>query len=312
VRAVIRADGGVRLGSVARPRVSRPDDVIVAVAHAGVCRTDLYVAQGRIPVREPRVLGHEFAGVVAEVGPAARFRVGQRVAAMPWIGCGECPTCAAGEGTRCPHATMLGIDRDGAFAEWVSVPDRCVFAVPDALDLRVAAFAEPLCAALAVLGAGLEPTERVLLAGGNRIATVVERVLRRAGCERLVVWNPRVGGAPDAGAFDRGIETGATAEVLDGLLTAVRPGGTLVLRSRPAAPVAIDVNLAVRREIALRAVHYGDFAQALEWLADGFEVNDLFGASYGLRDFDRAFADARSERTKCFFAPAPASASGGD
>ena len=196
---------------------------------------------------------------------------------------------------------MLGIDADGCFADRVSVPDRAVFAVPDTLDLRAAAFAEPVCAAMAVLRASIEKTDRILLAGGNRIATLVERVLRRAGYERLTVWSPS-DEPPGVAAFDRSIETGAGAHIMNVLLNAVRPGGTLVLRSRPAAPVPIDVNLAVRREVTLRAVHYGDFSRSLEWLADGFEVSDLFGGTYRLDEFEQAFADARAERYKCFFA----------
>jgi L-iditol 2-dehydrogenase len=303
MRALARDVGILRLREMPRPHVARPDDVVIRVVCAGLCRTDLYVAEGRLPVQEPRVLGHEFSGVVETVGPEVRHvMAGDRVAVMPFVGCGDCRLCTTGESTRCPSATMLGIDRDGAFAEAIVVPARAVYPMPDRLSYRRAAYAEPLAAALAVLRAGLLYPSRGLILGRNRIAQLTRRVLAADGFNDVTLWDPAVDSPVLSGIFDFAVETMATDAVFGVLLDAVRPGGTVVLKSRPARPVVLDVAAAVRREVTLRAVHYGSFAQAVAWLADGFEVDDLLGPVVPLEAFDRAFTTVHeSEAKKVFF-----------
>lgn len=306
MRALIRTEGGLQLERVAAPRIGRPDEVRVEVAYAGLCRTDLHVASGRIPVDEPRVLGHEAAGVVVAAGPAADVEPGRRVALMPWVDCGECRECRAGQRHRCARGAMLGVGRDGAFAEQVVVPSRCAFPIPDTLDLRLAAYAEPLCAAMAVLEIGLDPRRPCVVAGSGRIAELTMRVLRAAGHHDSILWQPGVEPPPAPLSLDQAVEAATSSEVLAVLVAALRPGATLVLKSRPESPLTFDVATAVQRELIIRCARYGRFEDALAWLAEppeGLELSDLLGATYPLDDAERAFADAARERSKCFFAP---------
>ena len=121
--ALCRARGEARLERRSAPKPAR-GEAHVRVLLAGVCRTDLYAANGVLPVAEGRVLGHE---LVAEVITSSRFAAGTRVTAYPWIACGSCVECAAK--TECTSTRVLGVDVDGAFAEELCIDDACLHEV---------------------------------------------------------------------------------------------------------------------------------------------------------------------------------------
>jgi len=274
MRALVR-QGRVELAERAQPALGE-DDVLVEVKRAGICRTDVYVADGTLAVREPRVLGHEAAGVVASDHP--RLPRGSRVAIDPIRPC------------------MLGVERDGAFADFVAVPATTVHRVPDDLRWEAAAMAEPVAAALGVLRAPIHKRARGAVHGTGRIADLVVRVLEAAGFSPI-----RWEGAPAPSELDWVVET--RPDALSELMRALRPGGTLVLKSRPPSPAALDVALAVSREITLVARSWGAFDDAVTWLSTGrVRVDDLVGETYPLERFEDAFTAARrSERQKIFF-----------
>ena len=273
MRALVR-DGKVELAERAVPVLGQ-DEVLVEVKRAGICRTDVYVAEGTLAVREPRVLGHEAAGVVASEHP--RLPRGARVAIDPIRPC------------------MLGVERDGAFADFVAVPASTLHRVPDDLAWEAAAMAEPVAAALGVLRAPIHKRARGAVHGAGRIADLVVRVLETAGFSPI-----RWDGADAPRDLDWVVET--RPDALSDLMRALRPGGTLVLKSRPPAPAALDVALAVSREITLVARSWGAFDDAVTWLATGrVHVDDLVGETYPLERFEAAFAAARrTEKQKIF------------
>jgi D-arabinose 1-dehydrogenase-like Zn-dependent alcohol dehydrogenase len=121
--------------SVQRRRVPvpepRPGEILIRVEVAGVCRTDVYVAQGKLSSADPVILGHEFAGVVAADGRDDHgFAVGDRVVVMPAVPCGACVRCTGGMPECCPHHQFLGVGRHGAFAEYIAVPAQVVHHLP--------------------------------------------------------------------------------------------------------------------------------------------------------------------------------------
>lgn len=302
MKALIRGGGKVELRSVDAPEIEAPSDVLVEVHLAGICRTDLFVAEGRLPAPEPVVLGHELVGRVVGVGSrVGALRVGDRVTASPRLPCGECPGCRRESPTRCQAPRWLGIDVAGAFAECVRLPAPAVVPVGEALGGRQAAYVEPVAAALAVLKAGLSLREQVLVLGAGRIAVLCARVLRAHGFEHV-----SQGDAADAPAcaFDAVIETVPTAQGFAHALALVRPGGTVVLKSRPPAPVALDVRTAVSKELSFRAVEYGAFPEAVALLESRrIAVEDLLGDIYPLEAWADAFAVARGESAKTFLRP---------
>ena len=263
------------------------------------------MADGLIPVDEHRVLGHEFSGRVSEVGAGVkRVSVGERVAVMPWLACGRCASCRTQQYTACLEADMLGVERDGAFAETVCVPERAVYCVPGSLSDRLAAYAEPVAAALAVLNAPLPIEGRGVIWGNNRFAHLSLRILSLEGLKNVACHDPERDGPLPRAHFDYAIETGLSEVVLQRLMESLRPGGLLILKSRVARPVRFDFGLAVRRELRMHAVHYGGFDRALSLLAKrDLEVEDLLGPAAGLDDFTDVFDRARrGEAQKLFFA----------
>jgi L-iditol 2-dehydrogenase len=289
------------MSEVATPRCTRTDDVRIRVNVAGLCRTDLYVAQGRIPVREPLILGHEFSGTVLEAGSAAPFAAGERITAIPLLACGSCSACAAG--ATCADPRFLGLDLDGAFADEIVLPARYVRKVPDALDPRHAAYSEPVAAALALLNAPLPKGGTGFVLGTGRIAMLTERILHNAGFQAV----RRVGVDEAAGLSNQAdfvVETEANERALQVMLDMLKPSGIAVLKSRPAMPVPMNLALAVKKDIRLYAVSYAPFEDAIDLIASGaLALDDFLGDAYPLDGHDEAFAaSADGASVKIFFA----------
>jgi L-iditol 2-dehydrogenase len=308
MEAVVKKGRDVGAARVPWPSLRQDDDALIRVALAGICRTDLYVAQGRLGgVPDPLILGHEFAGTVVDLGPAcAALKPGNRVTVFPMIPCLACVNCGEGREQDCLRRSMLGVDRDGAFAEAVVVPARCVYRLPDGVSFRAGAYAEPVAAALAVLNAGLHSEQSGLIYGRNRFALLVEQVLRAHGFDRVTIHDPSDPGVrPEAHAFDFVIETFATPEALAEVVRAARPRGTVVLKSRQPWPVTIDVMQAIPKELTFRAVNYGRFERAIALLSEGrIGLDALLGPVYPLGAVTRAFEEAgRGESDKVFLAP---------
>lgn len=270
MKAVVLDRRGLSCVDVAEP-TPRPGEVTIEVAFAGVCRTDLFVAERRIPSELPRILGHELSGRV--------LGTGEHVSVDPRIADG-----------------FLGIDRDGAFAERVCVPESALIALPRELPLDLGAYVEPVAATLAIEKAGIRPSERGLVWGEGRIAELLVLVLRALGFEHIER-------EPARNAFDFAIETGLDTAGLDCLVDALVPGGTLVLKSRTLTPVEFPLAKLVKKEIQMRAVAYGSFQRAVELMTSGrLDVRPLLGAMHPLADAEDVFAEARrGESRKLMF-----------
>lgn len=295
MRALVRDGTSLGVCDVPVPTPG-PDEVRVRIALAGICRTDLAVAEGRLGASGPLVLGHECAGVVDAVGASVCGLLGRRVAVIPFLGCGTCVRCARGAGI-CAFARQLGVHVHGAFAEYVTVPAACVLPVEDAVSLARATWVEPVAAALAVLRAPLDKHANGLIYGRNRIASLTSALLAHHGFAHTEARED-----PPENAYDYAVETFATEESLSRIVRALKPGGVLVLKSRPAAPVPLDVREAVARDLTIVAAGYGSFTDALRLLDDdALPIDLLSGPAHPLDDFARVFAAAREdESTKRF------------
>ncbi len=291
--AVVRADGRTSLSRVRRPTLAAPDDVIVRVAFAGVCRTDLRVADGGAAVSEPRILGHELAGVVEEAGPRASVARGARVSIDPYVACRACAGCA--REAPCEAPAMLGLDLDGAFGSHVRVPAASLVPLPDDVPLDVGAFVEPVAATLAILRASIARADRGVVLGRGRIARLAYDVLRAKGFERVALHDPERDASLPASSFDFAVETALDAATVACAARLVRPRGRIVLKSRAGAPLAIDFGPLLRKEIALEPVWYGDFREAAA-LVGRLEVRARLAAPRPLAAFAEVFAAARDER----------------
>jgi threonine dehydrogenase-like Zn-dependent dehydrogenase len=291
-----------------KPRPKK-DEALLAVRMAGVCRTDLEILGGYMDFRG--VMGHEFVGDVVR-GP--RRWTQKRVVAEINCVCGRCDMCSSGLSAHCRKRTVLGIDgRDGVFAEFVTVPVRNLHEVPAAVDDVQAVFAEPLAAALQILRqVRFDKGDSVVVLGDGRLGQLVARVLKLAVKRPLLVGHHE--GKLEA-AEKQGIETmlekqyvaaGKADVVVDatgsgsGLalaMRAVRPRGTIVLKSTYAGAAEADLAPLVVNEVNLVGSRCGPFPDALRALASGdVDVAALVSRRFPLRQADKALKAARSPR----------------
>lgn len=166
---VCREPGSLELQHRDRP-VRAANEVLVRVRRVGICGTDMHIFRGRQPyLNYPRVMGHEFAGEIAEASETSPLAVGERVVVMPYLSCGHCAACQKGRTNCCVNLEVLGVHRDGALAEYVSVPAEFVLPIGD-LSLDEAAMVEFLAiGAHAVRRADVGAGQRALVVGAGPI-----------------------------------------------------------------------------------------------------------------------------------------------
>ena len=281
-------------------------EALVRVTRAGLCNTDLELVKGYYPFAG--VPGHEFVGHVESAPDAPEWR-GRRVVGEINIVCGICVTCRAGRRSHCENRTVLGIlGRNGAFAEYLTLPLENLHAVPDSLPDEVAVFAEPTAAALQVRQQlRLGPGDNVVVVGTGKLGTLVAQVLAQTGCQLTVAT--RDGRAPEV-LLQRGVRVAALGVLPDGRADvvvecsghpdgfavarkAVRPRGTIVMKSTYHGNTPINLSSIVVDEIILIGSRCGPFVPALELLASGeVEVAPLVHARYPLAKGLLAFEHA--------------------
>lgn len=298
---------GAELVDVDAPDVASPGCVLVKVASAGICGSDVHAYEWTpgyefMTAHMPVTIGHEFSGVISAVGTdVAHFSVGDRIVCWPTVACGKCPACAAGRPQHCASRAVIGLHRDGGFAECVEVPARNCFRVPESLNLELAALAEPLSISVnAVDVADVAPGDRVVVLGPGPIGLGAAWVAASRGADVLLAGfndEPRLAIARSMGiartadlatttleaavldAFgdkaDRVIEaTGIAASITDGL-SVLRAGGILVAAGIHSRPIELDLTRFIREKKQLRAAHdttSAAFSQALGLLAENAAV----------------------------------------
>jgi 2-desacetyl-2-hydroxyethyl bacteriochlorophyllide A dehydrogenase len=287
--------------------VPRTDgEALIRVAISGVCGTDLELARGYYPFTG--VIGHEFVGeVVASPDPAW---IGRRVVGDINAVCGACEACRNGRPTHCESRTVLGIvQRNGAHAEYVTLPVENLHAVPDSVPDEAAVFVEPLAAAIEILHQiHVRPDDRVLLVGAGRLGQLVAQVLALTGARlHVVARHPqqiallRARGIStiaendvELRRYDVVVEATGSPSGLDLARSALRPRGTLVLKSTYRGAVSIDLAPFVVDEITIVGSRCGPFAPALRLLERGeIDPTPLIGETHPLAEAVAAVAAAR-------------------
>lgn len=178
--AVLYGERDIRMGSLPDPEI-RPDEVLVRSAYAGLCGTDLHIYRGEFQnrVQFPAVQGHEFGGIVQEVGRDARgFRPGDRVAVDPIVSCHACPACLTGRINACRNLKLLGVDLPGGFAEFVAAPASHLFVLPENVPLSQVPMVEVYALGHHILTRGqVQPGETVVVLGAGKLGLAVLDVL---------------------------------------------------------------------------------------------------------------------------------------
>jgi threonine dehydrogenase-like Zn-dependent dehydrogenase len=273
MRALWLEEGEISLRELPRPEPATRE-ALVRVVRAGVCNTDLELVKGYYPFRG--VLGHEFVGVV-EGGPAKLD--GQRVVGEINAVCGRCRSCREGMPTHCENRSVLGISgRDGAFAEYLTLPAANLHPVPDVVSTDAATFVEPLAAALRIQEqVDVGERQRVLVAGAGKLGLLIARSLALTSCElTLLCRRPETAARLtsqglscsladelEGRAYDVAIECTGNPEGFELARRALRPRGTLVMKSTYADKLLLDAAPLVVDEIRLVGSRCGPFPEAL-------------------------------------------------
>ena len=269
-------------------------EALVRVLCAGICNTDLELIKGYYPYTG--IIGHEFVGVV-EQGP--EHLINQRVVGEINAACGYCRFCRSGQPTHCENRTVLGIvNRNGAFAEYLSLPIENLHIVPKNVSTAAATFTEPLAAALEIQQQiTLSQDDRVLVVGDGKLGQLIAQTIALTGCELLVVGrhedkllNLAARGIKTGLAnsvkdryFDVSIDCTGNPEGFNTARRALRPRGTLILKSTYAGNLSLDASALVVDEITLIGSRCGPFVPALELLAtEKVNVQSLIQGIYPL------------------------------
>ena len=272
MKAIFKKNNRITLQEKHIPDLIDGNDLLIKVTLAALCRTDLYVAQNKIPVKDGITIGHEFTGIVEKMGcNVDGIKPMQRVGVMPVFFNGD-------------DFSMLGIEIDGAYADYIRVPASNVFPIPDELTIEEAAFLEPIAASLAVCNAAIYPADRGLIYGQNRTAELTRRILKLKGFNSIDVCmeNQR---PKQTNSYDFVIETSATTEAFEDIARLVKPKGMILLKSRPYSAIPMPISTIVRKEIQLKGVHYGGFKEGIALIASKqLDVSDLFGCTYSFEE----------------------------
>ena len=274
--------------------VLRPGEALVQVRLAGICGTDIHLAEGkRKDAPDSLIPGHEFMGVVAEVAdPASCDLVGRRVVAEPIINCGQCPTCRRGHPHVCERLRVRGVHVDGVFAEYAAVGVERIHLVPEGIADRLAAVVEPLAVAVHVVRrARPQVGDTVMVVGAGPIGLLVAQVARQAGAARTVVVevNPhRLAVATHLGfetldardpaqqdaplGMDVVFEVSGSVPGIARAIRSLRPRGTLLVVGFFPEPPPVELAQVLLKELELRGSRVyasGDFPAALALLEKG-------------------------------------------
>jgi alcohol dehydrogenase/L-iditol 2-dehydrogenase len=317
--------GSVELREVAVPEIG-DDDVLLAVGAVSVCGSDVHQAHGTAswPINVPVTLGHEFGGTIASAGRAVRgFREGDRVVSeTAAVICGTCGMCRSGRYNLCPTRKGFGYGVNGAMAQFVKVPARCLHHVPDALPFDLACLAEPHAVAFNAMcmNATIRPGDTVVVLGPGPIGLLCARMAALAGAHPLVVAGltadrPRLETARALGAThvvdvqredlaavvrdlgplgaDLVCDASGSSRTFDAALALVRPDGQVVKVGWSPESLAVNVNPLVQKNVRLQGSfshNWPIWERVIALIAAGLTRADLvIGLRTGLDGWREAF-----------------------
>ena len=294
------------------------DETLVRVNLAGICGTDLEILDGYMEYTG--ILGHEFVGTVEKSRNPTM--VGKRVVGEINAGCGKCDSCMGGMQRHCPSRTVLGIlKRDGAFAEFLSLPEKNLHVIPDSISNEQAVFVEPLAAAFEIKEqVSLKPEWNVAVVGDGRLAQLIIQVIKLT-CSNITCFGKheskleglvqsgikiKIGiESTDEKLFDLVVEaTGSNSGFVD-TMKLVKPRGIVILKSTIASRENLDLTPTIINEITLIGSRCGLFKPAIDALASGIiSVNSMIDSTFPLEKFEDAIIHAKKPNTlKVFLKP---------
>lgn len=296
-------DDGLKLDVNYPMPISKPGEALIKVNTIGICNTDYEITKGYMGYKG--ILGHEFTGIVQDASNKAL--VGKRVVGEINCGCGECDWCKQGLARHCFNRSTLGIwQREGCFAEYVSLPEQNLLLIPDNVSNEEAVFVEPLAAALEILEQiHIPPYKKVIVLGDGKLGLIIALALNASGLDITLVGkhDEKLQIAKSQGVktkllsdlkiekkYDYVVEATGSISGFETSLALTKPRGALILKSTIAASKEINLAPIVVDEITIVGSRCGQFAPALRMLEQKkIDVLPLISDVYSIDDSIQAF-----------------------
>tara|TARA_R110002096_G_scaffold436105_1_gene668153 strand:- start:175667 stop:176698 length:1032 start_codon:yes stop_codon:yes gene_type:complete len=323
-----KAEVGIWLENVDMPEIGH-NDVLVKVRKTAICGTDIHIfnwddwAQKTIPV--PMTVGHEFAGEIVEIGSEVRgMNIGDRVSAEGHVTCGHCRKCRAGERHLCRNTVGIGVNRPGAFAEFISVPASNICLLPDSISDDLGAMLDPLGnAAHTALEFDLVG-EDVLITGAGPIGIMAVAIAKHVGARHIVITDvndTRLKIAKQMGAtrainvnrhalkdvmedlqmtegFDVGLEMSGNARAFSDMLDIMNHGGKIAMLGLMPEGTAINWNHVIFKGLEIRGIYgrrmFETWYKMIAMLESGLDLSPVLTHHFAIDDYAEAFEIMRS------------------
>ncbi|WP_136659049.1 L-threonine 3-dehydrogenase [Nitratireductor sp. XY-223] len=330
MRALVKekAAPGLTMKEVEVPEPG-PGEVRIRIDSASICGTDMHIynwdewAKKTIPV--PMTIGHEFVGHIDKLGPGTEsFEPGQRVSGEGHIVCGHCRNCRAGREHLCRDTKGIGVNRTGAFADYLVIPEHNVYPIPDDIPDEYASILDPLGNAVHTALSFDLVGEDVLITGAGPIGLMAAAVCRHVGARHVVVTdiNPKrlalaskmgatravVAGEEDLDdimtelgmkeGFDVGLEMSGSAAALQDMIETLNNGGQVGLLGIFHGPVAIDLNKAIFKGLQFKGIYgremFDTWHKALAMLESGLDISPILTHRFAFEEFEKGFEALRN------------------
>ncbi len=325
MRALVKekAAPGIWLKDIPEPEPGH-NDVLIRISKTAICGTDIHIynwdewAARTIPV--PMAVGHEFCGVIEAVGSEVRgLKPGDRVSGEGHITCGHCRNCRAGRRHLCRNTVGVGVNRQGCFAEYLTIPASNVFVLPEAITDDIASILDPLGNAVHTALSFDLVGEDVLITGAGPIGIMAAAICRHVGARHVVITDIndyRLGLAAGMGAtrtvnvqreklddimdelemtegFDVGLEMSGNATAFRDMLRTMHHGGKIALLGIPPGDTAIDWNQVIFKGLVIKGVYgremFETWYKMASMLQSGLDVSPVITHHYAIQDFQQGF-----------------------
>src|SRR5579862_5978972 len=330
MKALVKAERapGLTLQRIKKPEIGH-NDVLIKIRKTAICGTDVHIwkwddwAQKTIPV--PIQVGHEFVGEIVELGQEVRgFRVGDRVSGEGHITCGYCRNCRAGRRHLCRNTVGIGVNREGCFAEYLSLPAFNTFKIPDDISDELASFFDPFGNATHTALSFNLVGEDVLITGAGPIGIMAAAIARHVGARHIVITDLndyRLGLAKKMGAtrtvnasrehlkdvmddlgmtegFDVGLEMSGVPAAFTAMLEHMNHGGKVARLGLLPAGTPIDWNKVIFKGLEIKGIYgremFETWYKMVSMLQSGLDITPLVTHRFAAEEYEAAFATAMS------------------
>ena len=317
------SEKGIWLKDVAKP-VINTNDVMIKITHTAICGTDLHIYKwddwAKKTIKTPLVIGHEFCGEICEIGAGVKnLKVGDRVSGEGHLTCGNCRNCRAGKRHLCHKTIGIGVHRDGAFAEYLSLPESNVWPIHNDISSEIASFFDPLGNAVHTALSFDITGEDVLITGAGPIGLMCVAICKYSGAKNIVITDIndyRLAIAKELGAsktinikndsidnhleklgikygFDVGLEVSGNPTAFNSMLTNMYHGGSIALLGILPNNTKIDWDDVIFKGLKIKGIYgremYETWHKMVQILRGGLDVEKILTHTFSVSDYQEAF-----------------------